>query len=75
MDIYADFNSDDEFTAAFSGYGCIASRRELVNQEIENFGHHLLFLVQLRTYLAATGAMRYPWSQEAPIKVDHTIYV
>lgn len=75
MDIYADFDDDNEFTAVFSGYGCIASRKELVNKEIENFGHHLLFLVQLRTYLSTTGAMRWPWSQEAPINIEHEIYV
>ena len=75
MWIEAGFNTEDEMTEFFSGYGCIASRDAFVQEQLEAFARHIDWLSGKRGYLAMTGAMRWPWSQEAPIKVDHTIYV
>lgn len=70
-----EYDRPDEWDEVFSGCAPIASTKDLVKQELDNFVAHLEFVVHLRGFCAATGAMRWPWSQEAPIKVDHTIRI
>lgn len=70
-----EYDRPAEWDEVFSGCAPIASTKDLVKQELDNFVAHLEFVVHLRGFCAATGAMRWPWSQEAPIEVDHTIRI
>lgn len=57
----------DLVDATYSGYGPMATPDEALTPRLEQTLELLTYVTQLRHEFAVSGAMRWPWSQEAPI--------
>jgi hypothetical protein len=70
IDLYAVCDGDElgALEAIFSGYGCAASVDEFISAELDDARVRIIRFAALRWYAAASGAMRYPWSQEFAIE-------
>lgn len=68
MRLHAEYVGDELETieAVFPG-GALPSHKEVVRQEMDLALARIQAVVQIRHHLAVSGAMRWEWSQEAPI--------
>lgn len=66
---------DDELDAVFSGYGPMATARDVMQSQLSEIADMTEHVYQLRRLCAISGAMRYPWSQEAPMRASWRVAV
>lgn len=59
-----------DFDDVYPGGGVLGSPRGVFQPTLERAGELASELIALRGYLATSGAMRWPWSQEAPLRVQ-----
>jgi hypothetical protein len=57
----------DDIEAAFDGYCTSASSDEVLDDMAKKYIRDIETLTAIRLYFGASGAMRWPWSQEAPV--------
>lgn len=64
----------DAYDTAFPDDGyALTSAQALIQSRFDYFIGQVCWIVNKRTELAISGAMRWPWSQEAMITEDHTL--
>lgn len=57
----------DALAVVFNGVGPMSGPRAVVDVAFSDMVAELQWLIDVRQHLAMSGAMRWPWSQEAPI--------
>jgi hypothetical protein len=63
----ASVEDHEEISTVFPGGPVVASSKQFIDGVLEDSVRHTKQLLALRYTTAVTGAMRWPWSQEAPI--------
>ena len=63
----------DRLDALFTGYGSTASVDEFLRASAKCFWQDVENILRARQSFALSGAMRWPWSQEAPISYDRRL--
>lgn len=63
----SELEDGDEFDEVYSGYGCMAGVREFIEAELDLALRETIYVAHLREQMSISGAMRWPWSQEAVI--------
>ena len=66
---------DDDLEEVFSGHGLMPSVQEFLQGQVSTSSTLIDVVSQHRWLCSVTGAMRYPWSQEAPIHVTCQVTV
>jgi hypothetical protein len=67
MKVFVEFEPG-EADHVFSGYGTTSSFKQFVDEHFKVVLLRMQQIVECRQYLAVSGAMRWPESQEAPIE-------
>jgi len=70
MIVIFDLSQDeaDRIDVVFPGGGVITNRQDALDGLATHAGGYLSDVLEWRSYAAITGAMRWPWSQEARIE-------
>lgn len=63
----------EELEVVFSGIDCMASGQDFIDQHWKNAVRLIQAGYNIRHSFAVSGAMRWPWSQEAPMRADFFI--
>ena len=63
----------DSLESVFSGVGPMTSAQNLLDKHINDSMEQLGVVLQIRYVCSVSGAMRWPWSQEAAISVNSSI--
>ena len=63
----------NRLNVVYSGFGPTASAQEVLNTQVKCFWEDLERLTSIRHELAVSGAMRWPWSQEAAMSYDRGV--
>jgi hypothetical protein len=67
---YDDEDEDARVRAVFPG-GVIASAEEFMYEQLNKELDRTIHVLVMRRYLSESGAMRWPWSQEARLSVKY----
>lgn len=73
-EVCIDSEAYEQLLTVFPGGKVLASPERVIDSEIDNMIRAAQWMFYLRMEAAMSGAMRWPWSQEAQIVQDYPRY-
>lgn len=69
MELHVELSEDEvtEFETVFSGVGPLPSHKKYLESMLQKASNQIVYAASMRYQAAVSGAMRWPWSQEAMI--------